>query len=464
MIEANSTKNFPSTAGPRRYRLFVASALSVLMVSTNSTCVATALKAIQVSFNSSFLVTTCTISFYSLAFIVSLPVAAHVVETYGPIRVLFLSVLIFVLGSVLCAIAPNIWSLISCRVLQAVGGAAFTPCGTTIIVRFFGTNRDRIVGLFGSIFPLGTLLGPLSGLLIAVGLSWRWLFTINVPLSLLIVILLLPAIRADSEEVSRRRHFDIVGSILLGGTVGLLVTSVTTVGTGTDSVRILASVAFMAGGLVLFRILARHLAARMHPVLDPAVLFGRGFVIVNVLNGILTGGLSGLMSLLPSYAIFVFGVSEFGGGALLLYEAIFSILLTFLSTSLLRKFGYRLPIRMGSALLSVGVITIFWGSISAQFELLALGAAVAGMGVGTLNPATRNAGLQLAPEKAGEIASVRSMCTQVGIAMTITVLSVLTASVGDEILGLDVGFCFFALLFLSTGLWVRRIPEHRGAW
>ena len=73
------------------------------------------------------------------------------------------SVAVFTLASLGCGLADNIHVLIALRVLQAAGGAGFTPSATGIIVDHFGAARDRAVSLFGSIFPIGAMIGPIFG-------------------------------------------------------------------------------------------------------------------------------------------------------------------------------------------------------------------------------------------------------------------------------------------------------------
>jgi len=95
--------------------------------------------------------------------VVAVPITGKLSERYGRRRVFLASVAVFTLSSLLCGLATNIYALIALRVIQAAGGAGFTPSATGIIVDHFGSARDRAVSLFGSIFPIGAMIGPIFG-------------------------------------------------------------------------------------------------------------------------------------------------------------------------------------------------------------------------------------------------------------------------------------------------------------
>ena len=147
----------------RRLPVFVTVALALTMMSIDSTIVATALHTLEQELDAPLNWAGWTISAYALGFVLMLPVSGQLSERYGARRVFIGSVLVFCTASLLCGLANNIYLLIALRALQAAGGAGFTPTATQIIVNHFGSERDRAVGLFGSIFPLGAMVGPIFG-------------------------------------------------------------------------------------------------------------------------------------------------------------------------------------------------------------------------------------------------------------------------------------------------------------
>src|SRR5699024_12922 len=97
------------------------------------------------------------------------------------------------------------------RVIQAVGAAGITPSVTAIIVDHFGSARDRAVSLFGSIFPVGVMLGPIFGGLFVTYWSWRWIFFVNVPIGLVVIVLALKYVPGDVSRKSTGPKMDFLG-------------------------------------------------------------------------------------------------------------------------------------------------------------------------------------------------------------------------------------------------------------
>ena len=152
-----------TTAPVRRKTVFAIIALALLMMSIDSTIVATALHAIQQGLHTSINLASLTITAYSFGFVLMLPISGKLAERFGRRRVFMASTLAFTLASLGCGMADDIYLLIVLRAIQAAGGAGFTPTATGIIVDHFGAARDRYVSLFGSIFPVGAMIGPIFG-------------------------------------------------------------------------------------------------------------------------------------------------------------------------------------------------------------------------------------------------------------------------------------------------------------
>lgn len=169
----------PATAG-HPLLMFATVALALLMSSLDQTIVATALHTLQGDLDAPITWAGWTITAYSLGLVLMLPLAGRLSEQYGRRRVFLVSVGLFVVASLLCGLATNIYVLVALRFLQAIGGAGFTPSATGIIVDHFGSGRDKAVGLFGSIFPIGSMAGPVLGGLFVEYWSWRGIFFVNV--------------------------------------------------------------------------------------------------------------------------------------------------------------------------------------------------------------------------------------------------------------------------------------------
>src|SRR6185437_11552676 len=205
----------------QRVPVFAIVALALLMMSVDLTIVATALNSLQHGLQTSINWAGWTITAYSFGFMLMLPISGKLSERYGRRTVFLRSVVVFTAASLCCGLADNIYLLVALRAVQAAGGAGFTPSATEIIVDHFGDSRDRAVSLFGSIFPIGAMIGPIFGGLFVSYWTWRGIFLVNVPIGVTVIVLALCYIPRDPPR-REKTHFgmDIFGMALLGG--GLL--------------------------------------------------------------------------------------------------------------------------------------------------------------------------------------------------------------------------------------------------
>ncbi len=228
----------PKKADRGRYLFFAAASLSLLMFSIDGTIVAVALPAITRDLQASLVWVGWTLTAYSLVQTVVMPVAGRLGEGLGLLRLFFLSVLLFTVGSLLCGLAPNVYFLILARAIQALGGGGFLPLSAAIVSREFPESRQRMVGLFSSIFPLGGVIGPNLGGLILQFVSWREVFLVNVPIGLLILAVLR---RLWRPEPRRPQRVDVVGALTFAGAIFCLLSALTALG---NNPRLLTSAIF----------------------------------------------------------------------------------------------------------------------------------------------------------------------------------------------------------------------------
>src|ERR1700704_5058126 len=188
----------------RAYLFFALAALSLLMFSIDSTVVAVALPSMKADLQTSLVWLGWTLTGYALTQTAVMPLAGKLSESFGRMRLFLVCVCLFTLGSLLCGLAPNIYVLIGCRVLQALGGGGFLPDAAGIVAHEFPTNRNRMIGMFSSIFPLGGIIGPNLGGFIVERWSWREVFLINVPIGVLVLLILIRQARHVEPTTERR--------------------------------------------------------------------------------------------------------------------------------------------------------------------------------------------------------------------------------------------------------------------
>jgi len=451
----------------RRVRVFAIIALALLMMSLDSTIVATALHSLQHGLGTSINWAGWTITAYSLGFVLMLPVAGRLSERHGCRRVFIGSVVAFTVASLCCGLAENIFVLIALRALQAAGGAGLTPSATGIVVEHFGDARDRAVSLFGSIFPIGAMIGPAFGGLFVAYWSWRGVFFVNVPIGLAIVWLALRCIPRDRPRVQGTGFaMDITGLLLLGGGLLAGMLAVSALGEGGGHVASSAFALLAAVAVVALWRFVRHIGRSANPFVAPRLIHGPGFGPVNLINTIFGGITNGAMTLIPLYAANRYGIDAFGAGALLIVQGAAAIVFSVSAAFALRRTGHRLPLYAGGTAIAVATLLLAFAPPHgiAPHGWLAVWAFVIGAGRGTINPASRNAGLQLAPEHSSTLAALRTAALQVGSITTVSIVTAVLARFADPGGVQAWAFAVVALLLLAALPLVARVPEHRGAW
>ncbi|HEU0196922.1 MAG TPA: MFS transporter [Nevskiaceae bacterium] len=443
---------------------------ALLMMSIDTTIVATALHALQDGLHTTVNWAAWTITAYLFGYVLMLSVTGKLGERYGSRRVFLVSVAVFTAASLGCGLVDSIYALIPLRALQAMGGAAFTPLSTAIAVEHFGDARDRAVSLFGSFFPIGAMIGPIFGGLFVEYWSWRGVFFVNVPVGVLVFALAWRYIPRDTRHTPhtphRRSAMDPLGMLYLG--VGLLGVMLAAGALGENGLRPWSAVldlpllAAFAG----FSLFARHVRRVRRPFIPPRLIWGRGFGVVNFINGLYTGGSYGSVALIPLYAANRYHVGALDAGTLLTAEGVAVIGTSIACAFALRRTGYRLPMVVGNAVVIVGMLLLALTPRAGltPYLWLALAAFVVGVGYGVTNPASRNAGLQLAPRHAAAIAALRSMCLQIGSILTISIGTAVVAASAHPGTAQAWFYALLGVLFVFALPVIRRVPDHRGSW
>jgi len=444
--------------------VFATVALTLLMMSVDSTIVATALPALQDGLHTSINLAGWTMTAYSFGFVLMLPLSGKLSEQYGRRRVFLGSVVAFTAASLCCGLCTNIYWLIAFRAIQAAGGAGFTPSATGIVVAYFGDTRDRAIGLFGSIFPIGSMIGPIFGGLFVSYWSWRGIFFVNVPIGVAIYLAALRFVPRDPPRKSDTpKKIDIAGMTLLGvGLIGGMLAA--SHAGGKDALA--SSAALLVIAIVAVFFFFRHIHRSSNPFISPRLINLPGFGTINLVNGLYAGSTAGLMALVPLYAANRYGISALEAGTILTGEAAISLLLSVLCSFALRRTGYRLPLYCGGISIAIGILLLALAPIAGMspYVWLSVAAVIVGMGFGAINPASRNAGLQLAPDSSSSLAALRSMCMQIGTIVTVSLATAILDRAEHPAVAQVWIYLAAAVVFTVSLPLIARVPEHRGAW
>ena len=449
--------------GPRARLIFVIVSIALFMASVDQTIVATALPALQHDLHARVNLAGWTITVYSLGQVLAMPLAGKISDQFGRKKIFLSAVVLFTAASLCCGFANDIYLLIVLRVIQAIGGGAFMPSATGIVADQFGPDRDKAVGMFASIFPIGGVVGPLLGGLFVTYWSWRGIFLVNVPIG--VVLLGLGAVFIPSSAAGARRRLDIHGVALLGAMLLPAMIGVTYLGAGGSSP---ASPWFLGPELVAVTALvlfARHARRADAPFIPVAFLRGRGFGVMNLVNFLYGGAAVGFGSLVPLYAEERFGMRALDAATLLTARAIGMIAVAALAVALLRRTGYRWPMIVGFGMLGAGLFMMAAAPPGlSPYAWLALGAGVCGVASGISSPAANNATLQLAPESTAAIAGLRGMFRQAGSITAVSLSTAFIARSADPGMAQAHIFWVMAVLMLATVPLIFLVPEHRGGW
>ena len=287
----------------RRPLVFTIVALALLMMSVDSTIVATALQALQQGLGTSINWAGWTLTAYSFGFVLMLPISGRLSERYGHRRVFLGSVIAFTMASLCCGLVDDIFALIALRAVQAAGGAGLTPSATGIIVDHFGDERDRAVSLFGSIFPIGAMIGPIFGGLFVSYWTWRGVFFVNVPIGIAVIVLAMRYVPKDRPPADKSRFWmDPAGMVLLAAALLAGMFAISYMGEKNARVWSLAFVVPSVIAIVAAWWFVHHINRSPHPFIAPCLIHGPGFGPVNLVNAIYGGITLGAVVLIPLYA------------------------------------------------------------------------------------------------------------------------------------------------------------------
>ena len=438
-----------------RYLIFVTVSLGLLLTGIAGTSIAVALESIRSSFGISVILAGWVIAIFQLALTASMPIVGKVSDVLGRRRTFMACLGLYIVGSVMAALSPNVWLLIASRLIQALGGGGFMPSAVGIVAEVFPQSRQRAIGFFSSIFPIGQIVGPVVGGWLIHSFSWRAIFWVNVPTGLLVLVLAWILIPRGAR---REGHIDVMGAALIAGTLASLMGALSLIAYATTTAMWTLVGTLFVATVVLTLTFLRHEAKAAFPIVDLEILKKRPFLAANIYNFIYGAGVIGIMSLIPLFAINVYGVSYFESGLILVPRAIGMMATSFIVSILLVRLGYRWPIIIGTSLaalslfmlsLDPGRLMTLGGGIEST-TTLALILLVMGIGVGLAAPASNNACIELMPERAATITGIRGMFRQAGGAVSITIATLTLHQSSNIASGFHVVFIALGIAMLAT--------------
>ena len=387
--------------------------LGMLMLLLDITIVNVALPSIAGDLEASFTDLQWTIDAYALSLAAVMLVAGSLGDLLGHRTVFAAGLVVFSVFSLLCGLAPGPLFLNVCRAVQGIGGAAMFATSLALIAQEFrGTERGTALGIWGATAGAAVAVGPLIGGALTSGISWRWVFLVNVPIGALTLWLLLTQV---SETRRRRVRLDWPGAIAFSGALFALVFGLIRGNPdGWSSTTVVVALAASALLLALFVAIER---VRREPMLDLALFRKPAFIGASLGAIALSAGAYAMLLYIPLYLQDILGYSAFQAGLRFLPLTLLVLLCAPIAGRLSERVPVRLLLAAGLLLVAAGLALMTLVEPASGWTVLLAGFIVAGAGSGLTNPPLASAAIGTVPEtRAGVGSGVNNTARQVGLA------------------------------------------------
>ena len=452
--------------------------LGDLMIVLDVTIVGVALPSIREDLGFSETSLAWVVNAYLLTFGGFLLLGGKLGDLFGHRRLFLAGISLFTLASLGCGLATSQALLVAGRAVQGLGAAVVSAVALSLMMTLFTEPADRAkaMGIFGFVASGGGSIGVLLGGILTDVLSWHWIFLVNVPVGILVLVLTLKLVPSGRGEAVSGR-LDVAGAVTV--TAALMLAVYAIVNGNQEGWLSAQTLGFLAAGAVLFAVFIA-IEARVAAPLMPLGLFRlRNVAVANVVGVLWAAAMFAWFFLSALYLQLVLGYSPLQVGlAFLPGNLIMGILSVGLSAKLVMRYGFRLPLATGLSLAALGLLLFARAPVDGSFLVDVLPSMILlGLGAGiAFNPVLLAAMSDVEPSDAGLASGVVNTAFMMGGALGLAVLAslaasrteTLEASGSDALAALAGGYhaaflvgALFAAVAAAVGGLLLRSPEHQ---
>ncbi len=430
--------------------VLVAAILGSAMTFIDSTAVNVSLPVIQRDLHTTAGQTQWVIEGYALFLSALILLGGALGDLYGRKRIFAVGIIIFAMASLACALAGNIEALIAARCVQGIGGALATPGSLALLSAAYDERtRGRAIGLWSGFSALTSALGPVIGGWLTQNLSWRYVFIINVPIA--VAVLLMLALRVpESRDESAVRRIDLTGATLATLGLGSLVYGLIEMNARKFSAPALGIAATGIAVLALFVFSERRTP---DPMVRCDLFASRAFSAANVYTFLLYMALGGSLYFVPFVLINVHHYTPTAAGAVLLPFIFIMVVSSRWSGGLVTRIGARTPLLFGAVIAGLGFLAFalpgsdgsYWSTFFPAAVVLGIGGAL------FVAPLTTTVMSSVPVEHAGVASGINNAVARTAGLIGIAALGIVVTASQSYLAGFRTAMVISAILAFGAG-------------
>jgi EmrB/QacA subfamily drug resistance transporter len=409
--------------------------LGAIMSILDITVVSVALNTFQEEFDATAAEVAWTMTGYTLALASVIPLTGWAADRFGTKRLYLLAVLLFTLGSVLCAAATSLEMLVLFRVLQGLGGGMLMPLGMTILTRAAGPERvGRVMAVLGIPMLLGPIFGPIIGGALIESASWHWIFLINLPIGIAAIAYAWVVLPRDHVEPSET--FDWLGMVLLSPGLAAFLYGVSSIPEEGTVMAARVLVPMVIGLALIVAFVPWALARRnIHPLVELRLFKNKNMTVAIIAMTLFAIAFFGASLLFPLYFIQVRGEGTLFTGWLLAPQGVGAMLTMPIAGILADRIGPGKIVLTGITVITVGMAMFTQIGADTSYAYILGALFVMGLGMGaTMMPIMTAALATLTSHNVARGSTLLNITQQVAASIGTALFSVILT---NEIKGSD---------------------------